>query len=611
MMTQLNLRETVRFGLLAGVVAVSLSMIGMVEAFDQRDLITDTLTLGQMLLFAASVIAGFLAVRQSKSRLVGPALLKGLIAGVLAALPIFALLMLTVAVPTIREQLVNVSPPLIETLTFGNTQFVGGLLMMALMGALGLLGAVVYIVPDRFSDPLVLGVSWTLLLGLLSDVLLNIFRPLLARDLLRTLFGTKGITLGTAVVVFILLTVGIVIWRNGGREWYQHIPRPVLNWVGIALVVLVIWVPREVNIWLKVGLSAIPVLVELGKMFWQGRAAPQGETAVQSSPDKLDRWSLMARYLVVLLIIPSILGVYLTEVVDNVGLYILMGLGLNIVVGFAGLLDLGYVAFFAIGAYMTGILTSQGDLGIANLSFWAALPIAVATSTMAGLFLGIPVLRMRGDYLAIVTLGFGEIIRVLATSDLLKPFIGGAQGVLQIPKPEIFGFTILQPQNFYYIILAAVFLALFIASRLRDARLGRQWMALREDEDVAEAMGIHLVTTKLLAFGIGAAFSGLAGSIFAARLSSIFPHSFNLLISINVLSLIIVGGMGSLPGVVVGALVLVGLPELLREFAEYRLLLYGALLIAMMVSKPEGLWPSPVRRRELKGDEEELAVQAE
>jgi branched-chain amino acid transport system permease protein len=187
---------------------------------------------------------------------------------------------------------------------------------------------------------------------------------------------------------------------------------------------------------------------------------------------------------------------------------------------------------------------------------------------------------------------------------LLKPYIGGAQGVLQIAKPEIFGFTMVQPQHFYYLILAGVGLAILVSSRLRDARLGRQWMAMREDEDVAEAMGIHLVSTKLLAFGIGAGFSGLAGAIFAARLSSIFPHSFNLLISINVLSLIIVGGIGSLPGVVVGALVLVGLPELLREFAEYRLLMYGALLIAMMVTRPEGLWPSPITQREMHAEED-------
>jgi branched-chain amino acid transport system permease protein len=181
----------------------------------------------------------------------------------------------------------------------------------------------------------------------------------------------------------------------------------------------------------------------------------------------------------------------------------------------------------------------------------------------------------------------------------LKPYIGGAQGILKRPKPTIIGNALLQPDRFYYVILIGVLIAAFVSYRLVGARLGRQWMALREDEDVAEAMGIRLVNTKLLAFAIGAAFSGLAGAIFASKLTSIFPHSFNLLISINVLCLIIVGGMGSLPGVIVGAFFLVGLPELLREFAEYRLLMYGALLIVMMLARPEGLWPSAVRKREL------------
>jgi branched-chain amino acid transport system permease protein len=276
-----------------------------------------------------------------------------------------------------------------------------------------------------------------------------------------------------------------------------------------------------------------------------------------------------------------------------------MGFGLNIVVGFAGLLDLGYVAFFAIGAYTMGLLTSGGDVGIAGISFWVAIPICVGVAVLAGILLGVPVLRMRGDYLAIVTLGFGEMIRILALSDLLKPYIGGAQGILKIPKPTIFGNALIQPDRFYYVILIGVIIAAFVSYRLVGARLGRQWMAMREDEDVAEAMGINLVSTKLLAFAIGAAFSGLAGAIFASKLTSIFPHSFNLLISINVLCLIIVGGIGSLPGVVVGALFLVGLPELLREFAEYRLLMYGVLLIVMMLARPEGIWPSAVRKREL------------
>ena len=187
------------------------------------------------------------------------------------------------------------------------------------------------------------------------------------------------------------------------------------------------------------------------------------------------------------------------------------------------------------------------------MSFWIAVPICVAASCLRDSSLGMPVLRMRGDYLAIVTLGFGEIIRILALSDLLKPYIGGAQGLLEINKPIIVGNALSQPDHFYYVVLAGVIIAAFISYRLSQARLGRQWMAMREDEDVAEAMGIRLVNTKLLAFAIGAAFAGLSGAIFASKLTSIFPHSFNILISINVLCMIIVGGMGSLPGVVVGA----------------------------------------------------------
>jgi branched-chain amino acid transport system permease protein len=307
------------------------------------------------------------------------------------------------------------------------------------------------------------------------------------------------------------------------------------------------------------------------------------------------------------LLLPFITGTYITNVVDRVGIFILMGLGLNIVVGFAGLLDLGYVAFFAIGAYVMGLVTSQSDLG-AGLSFWMAIPFSVGAAALAGILLGIPVLRMRGDYLAIVTLGFGEIIRVLVRSDLLKPIIGGAQGIIQIGKPNLpFIGELISPENYYYLILIGCAVALFVSTRLRDSRPGRRWMAMREDEDVAEAMGIHLVNSKLLAFAFGAALGGLAGGIFASQLGSIFPTSFELLVSIQVLSLIIVGGIGSLPGVVVGSAVLIGLPELLREFSEYRQLIYGALLVAMMILKPEGLWPSPIRKRELHA-EEDVAV---
>jgi branched-chain amino acid transport system permease protein len=326
--------------------------------------------------------------------------------------------------------------------------------------------------------------------------------------------------------------------------------------------------------------------------------ARKPKTTSKPKTDLTSKVLRQAPLFIILMSLPFFLGTYLTEVTNNVGIFLLMGLGLNIVVGLAGLLDLGYVAFFAIGAYAMGVLTSTGSLGL-GLSFWIALPVCVAVAALAGIVLGVPVLKMRGDYLAIVTLGFGEIIRIIALSDMTKPFLGGAQGVLNIPKPALGAFILGDPERLYYVVLAGVLLAAFISNRLRESRIGRSWIAVREDEDVAEAMGINLVRTKLLAFAIGAGFSGLAGAIFASKLTSIFPHSFNFLISLNVLSLIIVGGLGSIPGTVVGAIILVGLPELLREFAEFRWLIYGALLVLMMLNRPEGFIPSDIRRREL------------
>jgi branched-chain amino acid transport system permease protein len=302
--------------------------------------------------------------------------------------------------------------------------------------------------------------------------------------------------------------------------------------------------------------------------------------------------------------LPQILGIFMSEIVGTVGLYILLGLGLNIVVGYAGLLDLGYVAFFAIGAYSTAILTSSASPGFApELSFWLALPIVVAITTFAGILIGAPVLRLRGDYLAIVTLGFGEIIRVLFQSNWWSPLTGGAQGITRIPDPILFGIEFDDSQTIYYLILIACLIAAFISVRLQNSRIGRAWNAMREDESVAEAMGISIIKTKLLAFAIGAAIGSLGGIFFAVKIGSVFPASFGILVSIQALALIILGGMGNVWGVVVGALVLVGLPELLREFEEYRLLLYGAILVALMILKPEGLLPSARRRAELHEDE--------
>ena len=262
------------------------------------------------------------------------------------------------------------------------------------------------------------------------------------------------------------------------------------------------------------------------------------------------------------------------------------------------MLDAGYVAFFALGAYVIGILTSPEGFMAQQMgawTFWEALPVAFVVAVIAGVILGIPVLRIRGDYLTIITLGFGEIIRILAGSNWLTPYTGGAQGIAAIPPIAIPGlFSISgpdKPQKLFYLILFCCIVGAFVAIRLKHSRLGRAWMAVREDEDVAEAMGINLVSTKLLAFAAGAAFSGISGAIFAAKIGSIYPHSFQLLISFNILALIIIGGMGNIWGVMLGALVLVGLPELLREFSEFRLLVYGVVLIFMMLQRPEGLLP--------------------
>ena len=197
-------------------------------------------------------------------------------------------------------------------------------------------------------------------------------------------------------------------------------------------------------------------------------------------------------------------------------------------------------------------------------------------------------------------MGFGEIIGKLAISDWLKPIIGGAQGVQAIQKPVFFGTELRNPEQLYYIVLVACLVTLFVSVRLNNSRTGRQWMAIREDEDVATAMGIDTARAKLLAFTLSAATGGVAGAIFAAKVGSVFPNSFTVFISINVLSLIIVGGIASNPGIVVGAIVLIGLPELLREFSDFRFLLYGALLIGMMINRPQGLIPSQIATHEIR-----------
>jgi branched-chain amino acid transport system permease protein len=297
-----------------------------------------------------------------------------------------------------------------------------------------------------------------------------------------------------------------------------------------------------------------------------------------------------------------------------VGIYVLLALGLNIVVGAAGLLDLGYVAFYAVGAYTTAMLTTE-----AGWPAWQALPVAILVAMIAGVTLGAPTLRLRGDYLAIVTLGFGEIVRIVAQNTTA---LGQNRGITGISHPSpIFGVEFkLQPLPYYYLALAAVVLTVVMGVRLNRSRVGRAWSAIREDEDAAEAMGVHTFTMKLWAFAVGASTGGLAGWIYASKVSFINPDNFPFFFSVIILAAVVLGGMGSLPGVIAGAVAIGYIPEYLRDVAagewitarlntligghagsitEYRVLLFGAALVAIMVFRPQGLIPSRQRAAEL------------
>jgi branched-chain amino acid transport system permease protein len=309
---------------------------------------------------------------------------------------------------------------------------------------------------------------------------------------------------------------------------------------------------------------------------------------------------------------------YMFRVLDQAGIYILLALGLNVVVGYAGLLDLGYVAFYAIGAYSYALLASP-QLGL-HVPFWLVLPVAPLLAALFGVLLGAPTLRLRGDYLAIVTLGFGEVIRILLNN--LDVVTSGPRGIINIdpatldvthldprsvanaklllypPLPDFAHYlplTLSSPVQYYYLILMLCAGAVFVSYRLEGSRTGRAWAAIREDEDAAQTMGVNKTTTKLLAFAMGASTAGFSGVIFSGLQGFVSPESFVLLESITILAMVVLGGMGSIPGVVLGALLLVVVPEIIREYAQYRLTIFGLGLTLMMLVRPEGLWPVRAR----------------
>lgn len=557
----MNLRSALKPGFVGGIVVVYLSAIGMVERFQDRNVITGLVGLGVVLMLVAFAITSYTAARKSDSSLLtGVAV--GFISGAFVAIVTMGFEGLINAGLDVRGMFVSITPGLLETLEFGLNPVVGAFMMVVASTAVGAVSGVLVGLEYHLRSAVVFAIGITLLMSLGEPIL----RVTLGNLQIPTgwLYELGGLTIAGTIIVLALAF---------GLRWW-----------------------------------------------WMSRADTRREAAAQMPEATRRTWgraSLMAA-IVALVALPWIVGPFVSDVLGTVGLYVLLGLGLNIVVGYAGLLDLGYVAFFAVGAYAAAIFTSPAsflvteegqqfaEAGFTNL--WVALPFVVIIAVVIGAAIGAPVLRLRGDYLAIVTLGFGEIIRTLVLSDWLSPYLGGAQGLTRVPAAPPSSFDLRNPQHIYYLILAFSLIAAYISYRLVDSRVGRAWAAMREDEDVAEAMGISVVRYKLLAFAMGAGVGSLGGVFFAAKIGSIFPNSFGLQVSINVLAVIILGGIGSIPGVIVGAAALVGLPELLREFGEFRLLIYGAILIAIMIFRPEGLLPNKRRQRELHEGQDLAAV---
>ncbi|HQX18040.1 MAG TPA: hypothetical protein PLA27_16600, partial [Anaerolineales bacterium] len=464
-------RKAIQSGVIGGIIAILAGLIGMIESFHARDIIAGRISMGETLLLL--IVIGFAYSSSRNEQLpISTRVTSGVITGVVTSLMIVLFLMLGAAV-NLRSIFVNASPALykILTLEIANTSL--AYIAIIVIGAVvSLAASLVHAATPFWKRIISSGFAIVLLLALLQDLIRISLTPFpFITSVLSWMFGRRGqegLSILGAIVVFLIVAGAIY---NDAKN---------------------------------------------------GAARRARREALPEAAKRTRRWVNWGLLGVFLLIWPQIAGPVLSDVTNSVGLYILMGLGLNIVVGYAGLLDLGYVAFYALGAFTMGVLTTTGGEIFFDVrwTFWEALPFAVIVAVLAGIMLGIPVLKIRGDYLAIITLGFGEIIRIMFLSDFLKPYFGGSFGIVSIASPTIGGIVLDSPQTLYYVILAACFVALFVAHRLRDSRIGRAWKAIREDEDVAQAMGINLTATKLLAFATGAAFGGLSGAIFAAKLST-------------------------------------------------------------------------------------------
>lgn len=554
---QSQLRRTLKCGAIGGGTIVALCVFGLINQFMERWIIENMLSLAHATFIGVTLTVGALIAIRSPKLSPAARVVQGLLVGIIAGV-ILSVLILVMATFDIRNMFVSLSPKLLTFLTYGFEPHMACLVTIAAGGVLGLVGALIRESPAALRKPIIVGLATAFFIGLFAELLQLAMQYDTVEPIRDYMFTWEGQTLRGFITMFVL---GFVI-----------------------------------------------------SLFWtvRGKAVMANHRAKSSASQRSIRYFLYAIAIVLFLLFPMAAGSFFGQVLMLVGLYVLMGMGLNLEVGLAGLLDLGFVAFFATGAYTIALFTADNEHLILlldrPLTWWEALPLAMFASLLMGLAFGIPVLKVRGDYLAVATMGLGEIIRVVVLSDMASPLLGGSQGLLHIPRPWIGDFELNDPIHLFYLTLISSIIAAYFAWALENSRLGRAWMAIREDEDVGQALGINLVNVKLLAYALGAWFAGLAGAIFAVMLGSIFPHSFQLLISINILALIIVGGIGSLPGVVVGALMLIGTPELLREFGEYRFLAYGFVLIVMMRVKPLGLWPSAVRKRELQSAEEAEAL---
>lgn len=557
-------RKQIRFALIGALSSAFIALAGMPVGLDGRSIIQPVLSMGFLSLlwvpFVLATIAGSEVVlegmtartRDSKDLLAGGIVGLGSAGGLV-------LLMVLIQNFNLRDPLVNWSPQLLNLLSFNRSLAVGGLLWVLLGLILGVFGGAMHVLPKK-------------LCSRIRTVVLSVFAVSVLETFLTDLL--EGFRLE--------VLTDFVYYKRGGLE------------VGGALLVAALAL-------------LIPLLVGT-----RIRDVKKQVVDLPAEERKRVNLILLAVSAALLLVLPFFLGKIANELLANVGLFVLLALGLNVVVGLAGILDLGYVAFFAVGGYTTAVLTSPNSPGFSPELPWPiALIVVVVLTGIVGLFIGAPVIRMRGDYLAIVTLGFGEIIRLLFLSDWLSGWFGGAQGITNIPGVDVGIGTVkgTDPRSVFLLVLVFCAIATYISWRLENSRLGRAWMAIREDEDVAEAMGVNTTNTKLMAFVVGAVLASFSGAIFSAKVGSIFPTSFLMLVSIIILVVVIVGGMGNIAGVIVGALVLIGVlggpkqPGLLQEFSQFKLLIYGALLVWMMLKRPEGLVPNVRRTRELHQDE--------